>query len=53
MAPLVVDGIVTGVWRRTKSRNGTRIDVEHVLPLPRGRSRELKAAVARVQEILG
>lgn len=52
MAPLVVDGVVTGLWRRTKSRSGTRIDVEHVLPLPRGRSRELKAAVARVQEIL-
>jgi hypothetical protein len=53
MAPLVVDGVVTGLWRRTKSRGGTRIDVERVLPLARGRSRDLKAAVARVQEILG
>lgn len=51
MSPLLVDGIVIGLWRRTKSRTGTRIDVEQVLPLPRGRSRELKAAVERVQEI--
>ena len=49
LAPLVVDGVVTGLWRRTKGR----IEIEHVLPLQRGRSRELKAAVARVQEILG
>lgn len=53
LAPLMVDGVVTGVWRRSKSRSSTRIDVEHVLPLPRGRRRELKAAIARVQEILG
>ena len=53
MAPLLVDGVVTGLWRRIKSHSGMRIDVEHVLPLPRGRSRELKAAIARVQEILG
>jgi hypothetical protein len=53
MAPLVVDGVVTGLWQRAKGRSGTRIDVEHVLPLPRGRGRELKAAVERVQEILG
>jgi hypothetical protein len=53
MAPLLIDGVVTGLWRRIKSRSGMRIDVEHVLPLPRGRSRELKTAVARVHEILG
>jgi hypothetical protein len=53
MAPLLVDGVVTGVWRRTKRHRATRIDIEHVLPFPRGRSRELKAAVARVQEVLG
>jgi hypothetical protein len=53
IAPLLVDGIVTGIWRQVKSRKGTRIDIEHVLPLPRGRRRALNDAVARVQEIIG
>jgi Winged helix DNA-binding domain len=47
MPALLVDGVVTGIWRR----DGTRIDVERVLPLPRGRARELAAAVERVREI--
>jgi hypothetical protein len=51
-SPLVVDGVVTGLWRRTKTRNGVNIEVERVLPLPRGRSRALKAAVERVREIV-
>lgn len=45
MSPLLVDGVVTGLWRR----NG---DVEHVLPLPRARRRELEAAVERLREIV-
>jgi winged helix DNA-binding protein len=50
MSPLVVDGVVTGLWRKTKE---TELEIEHVLPLPRGRKRELDAAVARVEELLG
>jgi hypothetical protein len=30
MSPLVVDGVVTGFWRRAKGQ----IEVEHVVPLP-------------------
>jgi len=48
MAPLVVDGVVTGFWER----DGPRIEVEHVVPLARGRRRELNAAVERVQDAL-
>ena len=48
MAPLVVDGVVTGFWQR----DGPRIEVEHVVPLARGRRRELNAAVERVQDAL-
>ena len=48
MSPLVVDGVVTGFWRRAKGQ----IEVEHVVPLPRGRKRELQAGVARVHEAL-
>ena len=47
MQPLLVDGVVTGLWRRSESGE---LEVEHVLPLPRGRKRELAAAVARVRE---
>ena len=47
--PLIVDGVVTGLWRRSESGE---LEVEHVLPLPRGRKRELAAAVARVREIV-
>jgi hypothetical protein len=50
MAPLVVDGVATGLWQRTASGE---IEVEHILPLPRGRKRELAAAVERVRRILG
>jgi hypothetical protein len=48
MAPLVVDGVVSGFWRRS----GRGITVERVLALPRGRRRELDAAVDRVQAAL-
>lgn len=46
MSPLLVDGVVTGFWKRDGA-------VEHVVPLPRGRKRELDAALARMREILG
>jgi hypothetical protein len=49
MAPLVVDGVATGLWRRTPSGE---IEVEHVLPFPRGRKRDLDAATARVATIV-
>jgi len=52
LSPLVVDGVATGLWRRTKTRRGVRVDVDHVVPLPRGRSRELRAAVDRIREIV-
>jgi len=47
MPPLLVDGVVTGLWRRSESGE---LEVEHVLPLPRGRKQDLAAAVARVRE---
>src|SRR5204862_2721974 len=34
MPPLLVDGVVTGLWRRGRSGE---IELEHVIPLPRGR----------------
>ena len=49
MAPLIVDGVAAGLWRRTECE----IEVEHVLPFPRGRRRELADAVDRVREIVG
>ncbi len=52
MSPLVVDGVVSGFWRRARESGGARIDVEHVLPLPRGRRRELAESVDRVQAAL-
>jgi hypothetical protein len=52
MSPLVVDGVVTGFWRRSRDGNDVRVEVEHVVPLRRGRRRELEAAVARMHEIL-
>ncbi|HEX7311470.1 MAG TPA: winged helix DNA-binding domain-containing protein [Gaiellaceae bacterium] len=48
MSPLVVDGVVTGFWRRAKGQ----IEIKHVVRVPRGRKRELQAGVARVQEAL-
>jgi hypothetical protein len=53
MAPLLVDGVVTGFWRRSRAGNASRLEVEQVVPLRKGRRRELGAAVARVREILG
>ena len=44
MQPLLVDGVVTGFWSSG--------EVEHVLPLPRGRARALRLAVKRVAEIV-
>jgi hypothetical protein len=52
MSPILVDGVVAGFWRGSKAGNDVRIDVEHILPLKRGRSRALAAAVERVREIL-
>ena len=49
MSPLLVDGVVTGFWRRSKAG----IDVEQVVALSKGRRRELEAAVKRVRESLG
>jgi hypothetical protein len=53
MAPVLVDGVVTGFWRRSKTKSDVSIDVEHVLPLPKSRSGALDAAVERMREILG
>jgi len=50
LSPLLVDGVVTGLWRRGKRGKRTTVDVEHVMPLPRGRRHELAAAVARVRD---
>ena len=44
MRPVVVDGIVTGVWW-PRSRG---VEIEHVIPLPRGRKRELDAEIGRL-----
>ena len=44
MRPVVVDWIVTGLWW---PRSG-EVEVEHVIPLPRGRKRELDAEIGRV-----
>jgi hypothetical protein len=52
LSPLLVDGVATGLWRRNASRGGPPIEVEHVVPLPRGRARALRAEVARMREIL-
>jgi hypothetical protein len=49
MAPLLVDGVAAGLWRRAASGE---VQIEHVVPLPRGRKRELAEAVERVREIL-
>ena len=49
VAPVVVDGVVTGLWRKRKERSGHRIEVEHVLPLPKGRRSDLDAALEQVQ----
>lgn len=48
VATVVVDGVVTGLWRR----RGGRVAVEHVLPLARGRKAELDAEVERVTAFL-
>ncbi len=53
MAPVLVDGVVSGFWRRSKTKSGVSIDVEHVLPLPKSRRGALDAAVERMREILG
>ncbi len=45
MSPLLVDGVVTGFWKRDGS-------VEHVVRLARDRKRELVSAVERMREIL-
>jgi hypothetical protein len=42
--PVVVDGIVTGLWWP----RADGIEVEHVISFPRGRKRELAAEIARV-----
>jgi hypothetical protein len=52
MSPVLVDGVVSGFWRRSRAGDDVRIEVEHVIPLKRGRSRALAAAVERVREIL-
>jgi hypothetical protein len=52
MSPLLVDGVVTGLWRRRRAGDDVHVDVEHVLPLAKGRSRELAAAVEHVQDVL-
>jgi hypothetical protein len=52
VSPLVVDGVVTGLWRRNRSDQGVRIEVENVLPLRKGRRRELEAAIERVHAAL-
>jgi len=52
VSPLVVDGVVAGLWRRQRGRDGVAIDVDQVLPLPRGRRDELAAAVDAVRAIL-
>ena len=44
MRPIVVDGIVTGLWWP----RADEVEVEHVVPLPRGRKRELDAEIERV-----
>jgi hypothetical protein len=53
VSPLVVDGVVTGLWRRSRRGGRVTIDVEPVLPLPSGRRRALQATVARLREIVG
>jgi len=53
MSPLVVDGVVAGFWRRSRDGNDVSIELEHVVPLRRGRRRELEAAAERMREILG
>lgn len=52
MATLVVDGVVSGLWRRAKRGDDVAIDIEHVLPLPRPREPELADAVERTRQIL-
>jgi hypothetical protein len=49
---VLVDGAVTGLWRRARRRGGVDVEVEHVLPLPRGRKRALAGAVERVRAAL-
>jgi hypothetical protein len=49
---LLVDGVVTGLWRREKHGQETIVDVEPVVPLRRGRTQQLAAAAERVREIL-
>jgi hypothetical protein len=46
---VLVDGVVRGLWRRERDA----VEVEHVLPLPRGRRRALDAAVKAVRAALG
>jgi winged helix DNA-binding protein len=52
MAPLLVDGVVTGFWVRSRKGDDVRIEVEQVVPLRKGRGGELDAAVERVRQIL-
>jgi len=46
---VLVDGVATGLWRRRREM----LEVEHVLPLPRGRKRALDGAVRAVRAALG
>jgi DNA glycosylase AlkZ-like len=52
MSPLLVDGVVSGFWRRSKGGGETRIEVEEVLPLKESRRRELDGAVERVRALV-
>jgi hypothetical protein len=50
---VLVDGVVTGLWRRERRAARLELDVEHVLPVPRGRKRALAAALSAVRKALG
>ena len=49
-AGCLVDGVVTGFWRRSKTKSDVSIDVEHVLPLPKIRRGALDAAVENARD---
>jgi hypothetical protein len=48
---VLIDGLVAGLWQRRQVDGGSDVVVETITELPRGRRRELQAAVREVGEL--
>jgi hypothetical protein len=47
---LLVDGLVAGLWRRQRTPHGSEVVIEPIGEMPRGRRRELEAAMRAIGE---